>query len=137
MSPLSWICLVPRRPAGPASLEPPAGRQHEDSRTAPHAFTLWSHAVSQSRDKKTAPAARQQKWLPVIDTDRCIGCERCVNACEHGCLEMIWSFSTLMRPQVCGGEGRCVEACPEQIIQMSWVTIQGDVELSQSRAEIH
>jgi NAD-dependent dihydropyrimidine dehydrogenase PreA subunit len=76
----------------------------------------------------------KQKWLPVIDTDRCIGCERCIAACEHGCLEMIWSFSTLTRPQTCRGEGHCVEACPEQIIQMEWVTLGDNEECSSNGA---
>jgi NAD-dependent dihydropyrimidine dehydrogenase PreA subunit len=96
MSLLSWICLAPREP----------------------------QVVSRSPNAEAPPAARQQKWLPVIDTDNCIGCERCVAACEHGCLEMVWSFSTLTRPHDCGGEGHCVEACPEQIIRMAWVPLE-------------
>jgi NAD-dependent dihydropyrimidine dehydrogenase PreA subunit len=99
-----WISLTPRGLA-PAAIEP-----------------------------STPPpvAAPQRKWLPVIDTDACIGCERCVAACEHGCLEMIWSFSTLTHPHQCHGEGHCVEACPEQIIRMEWVLVDADSEAGQA-----
>ena len=78
-----------------------------------------------SRSGSSGPPAdlRHKKWLPLIDADRCIGCERCVNTCEHGCLEMIWSFSTLTNPHTCCSEAHCVEACPEQIIHMAWVPV--------------
>jgi len=46
---------------------------------------------------------------------------------------MIWSFSTLMRPQNCGGEGHCVEACPEQIIRMAWVPFDATSEVGNLR----
>lgn len=72
------------------------------------------------------------KWLPRIDSDRCIGCERCVNACEHSCLEMVWSFATLTRPHDCGSEGVCAEVCPEQIIEMAWLPLPGDAPADSS-----
>jgi NAD-dependent dihydropyrimidine dehydrogenase PreA subunit len=68
----------------------------------------------------------ERRRLPVIDTDRCLGCESCVNVCEHGCLEMIWSFATLTQARTCCGEGRCVEACPARIIQMALVPVEAD-----------
>jgi formate hydrogenlyase subunit 6/NADH:ubiquinone oxidoreductase subunit I len=73
---------------------------------------------------QSAAGPRETRWLPVIDRDSCIGCERCVTVCPHACLEMEWSFSTLTNPQTCCGEAHCVEACPQQIIQMAWVPIE-------------
>jgi NAD-dependent dihydropyrimidine dehydrogenase PreA subunit len=70
------------------------------------------------------PDRRSEKWLPVIDRDSCLGCERCVSVCEQGSLEMIWSFATLTQPQSCTGEGRCAQACPQQIIRMEWVAVE-------------
>jgi NAD-dependent dihydropyrimidine dehydrogenase PreA subunit len=61
------------------------------------------------------------KWLPVIDAESCTGCGRCLEACDHGCLGMVWEFATLLRPGDCGGEGRCVKACREDLIRMDWV----------------
>jgi NAD-dependent dihydropyrimidine dehydrogenase PreA subunit len=70
----------------------------------------------------------------VIDRDQCLGCERCVAACDHGCLEMIWSFATLTNPRTCTGEGRCTEACPQQIIRMAWVPVAGEASPRSSDA---
>jgi Na+-translocating ferredoxin:NAD+ oxidoreductase RNF subunit RnfB len=79
-------------------------------------------AAGDPSPRPAEPAATvEQRWLPVIDRDNCLGCERCVAACDHGCLEMIWSFATLTQPHNCTGEGRCTKACPQQIIQMAWV----------------
>ena len=73
---------------------------------------------------QSSASPRETRWLPVIDRDSCLGCERCVAACEHGCLEMIWSFATLTNPHTCTGEGRCTEACPQQIIQMQRAPVE-------------
>jgi NAD-dependent dihydropyrimidine dehydrogenase PreA subunit len=66
------------------------------------------------------------KWLPVIAQDRCTGCALCVDACDHGCLELIWAFATLTRPGDCGSEGTCADVCPEHLIDMAWVAAAGD-----------
>jgi len=66
-------------------------------------------------------AFRRNKWLPLIDTDGCVGCGRCVEVCAHDCLEMIWAFATLVRPERCTSGGDCEEVCREDVIQMGWV----------------
>jgi len=63
------------------------------------------------------------KWLPVIAHDYCTGCALCVEACDHGCLEMVWDFATLQRAQDCGSEGHCMAACPDDVIRMDWVSM--------------
>ncbi len=66
------------------------------------------------------------KWLPVISQDKCTGCAKCVKACDHKCLEMVWDFATLQRAADCGSEGNCMAACPEDVIRMDWVLMTGD-----------
>lgn len=66
------------------------------------------------------------KWVPVINQDACTGCGCCVQACDHGCLELVWSFATLQQPQACGSEGNCMAACPEDVIRMDWVRMTAD-----------
>jgi ferredoxin len=78
--------------------------------------------------------AQPQKWLPVIDTDSCTGCRRCVEACDRQCLEMIWEFATLVDPARCDSEGGCAAACPHGVIQMKWAPSTGDPQVGQWRA---
>lgn len=135
MSARSWFAFVRDRLASGALGSPPAepGRDNSDSVLKPH--TSWPtegldascDGRGESLSEKELPAPALRRWVPVIDTDRCIGCERCLAACPHDCLEMEWSFSKLARPQDCTGEGHCVQACPEQIMRMEWVTIEEDV----------
>jgi len=75
------------------------------------------------------------KRLPVI-TDYCHGCGLCVEACEHGCLGMIWEFAKLEIPDDCGSEGKCMEVCPQEAIRMEWTATNGDHSVGQWRAEI-
>ena len=60
------------------------------------------------------------KWLPVV-SDYCTGCAKCVDACPHGCLDLVWEFATLPRPEDCVSEGVCVTVCRENAIRMEWV----------------
>jgi NAD-dependent dihydropyrimidine dehydrogenase PreA subunit len=65
------------------------------------------------------------KYVPVI-TDYCTGCEKCVNRCPHGCLEPVWEFATLVRPDVCVSGGDCTDVCEDDAIHMKWVKMIGN-----------
>ena len=60
-------------------------------------------------------------WLPIIDTDSCGGCGKCVEACEPGCIDLVWAFATLNRPEDCDSCERCADVCPHQVIRMGLV----------------
>lgn len=79
-----------------------------------------------ARNASASENPPSMKWLPVIDTDSCAGCNECVDACKQGCLSMEWNFSTLTHPGSCDSDGRCMEVCPYGVIQMGWVEATGD-----------
>jgi formate hydrogenlyase subunit 6/NADH:ubiquinone oxidoreductase subunit I len=83
----------------------------------------------QERSGVLAEPEVPRKWLPVISRDHCVGCALCLNACDSGCIEMVWDFATLTRPQDCGSEGHCASACPEDVIKMDWVPTDGDQQV--------
>lgn len=68
------------------------------------------------------------KWLPVV-SDYCTGCARCVDACPHECLDLVWEFATLQHPEDCVSEGVCVTVCPEGDIRMEWVKTTASQEV--------
>jgi NAD-dependent dihydropyrimidine dehydrogenase PreA subunit len=66
------------------------------------------------------------KWLPVVSTDRCDGCGRCVEACGPGCLAITDGIAALTRPDGCGSEEHGIPVCERQAIGMDWVPFTGD-----------
>ncbi len=68
------------------------------------------------------------KWLPVFP-EYCLGCGKCVETCPADCIEMVWDFATLPRPDACVSEGDCLEVCPQEGIRMEWLKTTGDPEV--------
>ena len=66
------------------------------------------------------------KWIPVVDKDKCTGCELCANACGPKCLEMQGALAVLTIPDVCGSEEHCIGLCADDAIQMAWLPWKGD-----------
>ena len=66
-----------------------------------------------------------EKWLPVVDEERCTGCNLCVEACGPKCLVIQGSVAVLARPLACGSEEHCIAPCPEKAIRMAWVRLDG------------
>lgn len=60
---------------------------------------------------------------PVIDTDRCIGCNSCALACPEGdVLGIVDEKANLIDPTRCIGHGACAAACPVDAIQLVFGT---------------
>ena len=74
------------------------------------------------------------KWMPVVDTDRCTGCELCSNACGLKCLEMQSAPAVLTVPDACGSEEHCIGRCAEDAIQMAWLPWMGDTSRGKWRS---
>ncbi|MDZ7291446.1 MAG: NAD(P)-binding domain-containing protein [candidate division KSB1 bacterium] len=67
---------------------------------------------------------------PLIDTDRCIGCGSCVQACpEGGVLGLVKAKALLLQPDYCVGHGKCEAACPVGAISLVLGTSEHGVEV--------
>ncbi len=73
------------------------------------------------------------KWMPVF-SDACQGCGLCVKSCQpNRCIELVWDFAALQRPEDCGSCGACEEVCPHGGIRMDWVKTTGSPLIGQWR----
>ncbi len=70
---------------------------------------------------------------PVIDHNRCIGCEACVHACPefpaHKVLGVMHNKAHLISPTDCIGHGACKTACPEDAITLVFGTSERGVDI--------
>lgn len=81
----------------------------------------WIRTFRPESRRDVAAVNLPRRWLPVIDRDYCTGCGLCVRACARRCLDLVWDFATLARPEDCDGDGGCAAACPDGLIRMDWV----------------
>lgn len=51
-----------------------------------------------------------------IDSEKCVGCGLCVNACHEGAIGMVNGKATLLRDDYCDGLGNCLPVCPTNAI---------------------
>jgi len=82
---------------------------------------VWVLLVGVSSIIVVAPWAPSQKKVPpaLVTLDYCNGCERCVDDCPFGAVEMVprtdatnYSHQASVDPGLCVGCGICVGACP-------------------------
>ena len=76
------------------------------------------------------------KWMPEVETDACMGCGLCAKACAPACLEMVWDFATLVRPEDCTSCGECAKVCQHDVIRMEWTWMTGSPVVGLWRDEL-
>lgn len=54
----------------------------------------------------------QDLAIRTVDSDRCSGCERCLDACPYGMVLMNGETETAEKCDLCGGDPLCVRYCP-------------------------
>lgn len=101
---------------------------HDDRSTAPSSVVDHPIRSTTARDAHStdAPSDRALKWVPVIDTENCTGCNLCIEACGPKCLELIDGIAVLSAPNICGSEEHCIPVCEFDAIRMKWVATKGD-----------
>ncbi len=67
---------------------------------------------------------RQMRSLPVLDMNKCTGCEKCAGECSEICIAMMPIEATgKQKPEIslpkCTSCGKCAVVCPEKAITMS------------------
>jgi carbon-monoxide dehydrogenase iron sulfur subunit len=85
-------------------------------------FALACRSCEDSKCVKACPekALSQAEGTGVImvNEKKCKGCDWCVQACEHGGIEIHPETGVAIACDLCGGEPKCVEFCPEEALDM-------------------
>ena len=66
---------------------------------------------------------RQKRSVPVLDLDKCSGCEKCAADCPDMCITMVTIEGTerkrpLIDLEKCSGTGKCAVTCPDKALAM-------------------
>jgi carbon-monoxide dehydrogenase iron sulfur subunit len=48
----------------------------------------------------------------MVDEDKCLGCGRCVDACQFGAVKLDLQREVALKCDLCGGDPQCVAVCP-------------------------
>jgi len=56
---------------------------------------------------------------PVVN-DKCIGCSKCINACDAKAISLTKDKKALINPKLCIGCAMCVAVCPNGSIDIPW-----------------
>ena len=93
---------------------------------ADHDRSNLKFGPEQLRDDKYADTVveeRQKRQVPVLDLDKCTGCEKCAGDCPDMCIAMMPIEGTgRKKPEInlgkCSGEGKCAVTCPDKALTM-------------------
>ncbi|QTA78214.1 4Fe-4S cluster protein [Desulfonema limicola] len=55
---------------------------------------------------------------PVVNEEKCVGCEECVDICPNDVFEMQNEKSVVVNPDECVDCESCIEACEEDAIEL-------------------
>src|SRR6266545_5341756 len=72
------------------------------------------------KQERAAAQARAQvrRWIHAINTDRCTGCEACIEVCPTYVLELVAHKSQVVRGESCIECRQCAQACPTTALVM-------------------
>lgn len=69
------------------------------------------------------------KKIIEIDSEKCVGCGLCVNACKESAIGLIDGKAMLLREDYCDGLGNCLPVCPTNAISF----VEKEVSLSHDK----
>ena len=91
--------------------------------TYPHPVVRMPIVCSQCKSPVCADACpvdalRRADGVVHLDTDTCVSCMKCVEACPFGAMYAHEDIENPIKCDLCGGEPKCVEVCPKGALRL-------------------
>ncbi len=85
-------------------------------------FALACRSCEDAKCVKACPekalSQASETGIILVSDKKCKGCDWCVQACEHGGIEIHPETGLAVACDLCGGEPQCVEFCPEEALEL-------------------
>ncbi len=85
-------------------------------------FALACRSCEDAKCVKACPekalSQAEATGIIMVSDKKCKGCDWCVQACEHGGIEIHPETGFAVACDLCGGEPKCVEFCPEEALEL-------------------
>jgi carbon-monoxide dehydrogenase iron sulfur subunit len=97
-------------------------------------FALACRACEDPKCVKACPekalTQAENTGLIMVSDKKCKGCDWCVQACEHGGIEIHPETGLAVVCDLCGGEPQCVESCPDEALEIVSTDEAADKKMS-------
>jgi Fe-S-cluster-containing hydrogenase component 2 len=97
-------------------------------------FALACRACEDAKCVKACPekalSQEEATGLIMVSDKKCKGCDWCVQACEHGGIEIHPETGLAVACDLCGGEPQCVEMCPDEALEIVSTDEAADKKMS-------
>jgi carbon-monoxide dehydrogenase iron sulfur subunit len=97
-------------------------------------FALACRACEDAKCVKACPekalSQEEATGLIMVSEKKCKGCDWCVQACEHGGIEIHPETGLAVVCDLCGGEPQCVESCPDEALEIVSTDEAADKKMS-------
>ncbi len=85
-------------------------------------FTLACRFCKDAKCVKACPEKAiiqsENTGILIINDKKCKGCDWCIQACEHGGINIHTDTGKAVACDLCEGEPQCIEACPEEALEI-------------------
>lgn len=97
-------------------------------------FALACRACEDAKCVKACPekalSQEEATGLIMVNEKKCKGCDWCVQACEHGGIEIHPETGFAVACDLCGGDPQCVEMCPDEALEVVSTDEAADKKMS-------
>jgi dihydroorotate dehydrogenase subfamily 1 len=93
-----------------------------------HSFAAVGELIGYTLRRMQGRRVRHDHLPPLLDVDRCIGCEICPTSCVYGALEMVGErrtpgYKVRLIADRCWGCGLCATRCPTRALAIKGVSL--------------